>query len=258
MNCRTGTFTLTPSQPARSDPLGRLPARGVEHPGPERHDEPGFLAQSEELLGQQQTALGMTPAHERLGTHHRPAVQIDHRLVVQLELVALHGPLQVGLERQPAADLTGKHRLVLGDAAAVLRLVTLRVVHRHVRLREHLLRGNPLPRGDRDPDTGMREDLPATQIHRLPNLVEQPGRDVVRLGPVVEIFKQDDELVAAHPRGGVSRTKLRRDPARDRAQQFVTGGMAETVIDRLEVVQVDEQDGDHAFAWHSCVVAGDG
>ena len=76
-----------PAFPSR--PLGGLPACLDEHPGTERHDEPGLLTEREELLGQQQPALGVPPAHERLRTHHFPPVQVDDRLVVQLELVAL-------------------------------------------------------------------------------------------------------------------------------------------------------------------------
>ena len=60
--------------------------------------------------------------------------------------------------------------------------------------------------GDRDPDAGLGKDLPAAQTNRLSDLLEEPGRDVVGLGPIVEILKQHHELVPADACGRVGRT----------------------------------------------------
>ena len=55
--------------------------------------------------------------------------------------------------------------------------------------------------------------------------------------------EQDRELVAAEPGDGVRRPHGRLEPARDRDQQLVSHLVAERVVDELEAVEVQEQDG---------------
>jgi hypothetical protein len=59
-------------------------------------------------------------------------------------------------------------------------------------------------------------------------------------------LEQHGELVAAEPGDGVAGAGRAGDPLRDAHEQLVTGGVAEAVVDRLEVVQVEEDDGDGA------------
>jgi hypothetical protein len=68
-----------------------------------------------------------------------------------------------------------------------------------------------------------------------------------RIGGVLE---QHGELVAAEPGDGVPGAGGAGDPLRDAHGQPVAGGVAEAVVDRLEVVQVEEDDG------HGPAVAG--
>ena len=60
---------------------------------------------------------------------------------------------------------------------------------------------------------------------------------------------EDAELVAAEPDSQVGRPQALGQALADGAQQLVAGGVAERVVDGLEVVQVHEQDGrPHAAA----------
>jgi hypothetical protein len=52
------------------------------------------------------------------------------------------------------------------------------------------------------------------------------------------------ELVAAHPSDSVALAHDGGQSRRDRLQEFVARGMAERVVDRLEVIEVDEQGGE--------------
>src|SRR4051812_23338477 len=49
------------------------------------------------------------------------------------------------------------------------------------------------------------------------------------------------ELVSAEPGGGVARPDRRAHPPGDLDEQVVAGGVAEAVVDPLEVVEVDEE-----------------
>ncbi len=55
---------------------------------------------------------------------------------------------------------------------------------------------------------------------------------------------QHGEFVAAEPRSGVALAQTASDPLRGRAQQSVTGGVPEGVVDELEAVEVDEEHGE--------------
>ena len=57
------------------------------------------------------------------------------------------------------------------------------------------------------------------------------------------VLGQDRELVAAEPGDQVVVADEAADPLGDRDEQRVAGGVAEGVVDDLEVVEVDEQDG---------------
>ena len=58
---------------------------------------------------------------------------------------------------------------------------------------------------------------------------------------VVDVLDEHGELVAAEPRGGVGAAQRVAQPLGDADEQLVAGGVAEGVVDRLEVVEVDEQ-----------------
>jgi hypothetical protein len=57
------------------------------------------------------------------------------------------------------------------------------------------------------------------------------------------LLEQDGELVAAQAGHGVLAAHAGLEPGGHGHQQVVTGGVAQLVVDRLEVVQVDEEQG---------------
>ena len=68
--------------------------------------------------------------------------------------------------------------------------------------------------------------------------------DLPRLVGARKVLEQDGELVAAEPRSGVLGTQAAGQPLRGRAQQLVADRVAEAVVDRLEVVEIDEHHGE--------------
>ncbi len=74
-------------------------------------------------------------------------------------------------------------------------------------------------------------------MHRAADAV---GDDDGVVAPI-ELVAQDHELVTAEPGDGVTGPDRCSEPLRDRDEEVVTGGMAEAVVDHLEVVDIQEQ-----------------
>ena len=72
--------------------------------------------------------------------------------------------------------------------------------------------------------------------------VEQPLGDALRLLAGLQL-EQHRELVAAHACGGVARPEAAADAARNLGEQLVAGRVSPAVVDRLEIVEVEEEDG---------------
>src|ERR1700730_16645646 len=76
-------------------PHVRLQERFPKHPEREPADEAGRLSLRDELEGRDETAIGMTPAHERLDSGEASGRHVDHRLEVKDELVFRDRALQL-------------------------------------------------------------------------------------------------------------------------------------------------------------------
>ncbi len=224
-------------------PLARLRTRLLEDPGAHRRDQPGLLGERDEVQRRHQAVPGPLPAHQRLGGDDRAGLEVDDRLVVDHQLVAL--------ERlpEPVQDVEPGDRPVLHggieERAAVLPAL-LHAVHGEVRAPQQLLGVERFLR-QRDPDARAQRDLAAGQVERRG---EQRADALGRGQRVVEAadgLEQHGELVAAQSRDGVRRAGRLVDPLCGGGDQLVAAGVAEPVVDELEVVEVDHQHG-HALA----------
>ncbi len=98
-------------------------------------------------------------------------------------------------------------------------------------------------RQDSHAHAGRRADDVALDEHGvLPQAVEQAARERLRLSGR-RFGKQDTELVTADPRHHGGRRELARQEACQARQRFVPRPMSEAVVDRFEVVEVEEQQG---------------
>jgi hypothetical protein len=61
--------------------------RGVQHVVGEGADEPGPFGQGDEVVGRDQAAFGVLPAHQRLHPQHLAGVGVDLGLIVQHQLL---------------------------------------------------------------------------------------------------------------------------------------------------------------------------
>ena len=95
---------------------------------------------------------------------------------------------------------------------------------------------------DRDPDARPDEHLLVLEVERPVERLDQPLGDVGRADRIAAVLEQHRELVAAEARRGIGRPQDMPEPLADLAEQHVAGGVPERVVDRLEVVEVHEQD----------------
>ena len=180
----------------------------------------------------------MLPAQKRFGAASAAVAQIDFRLVEKPELAALQGTTQLGAEPRPRAralvDL-GSEELV----AVAMRLLC--PVHGRIRRPQQRFGVRTVARKCGDADARCREHFLAGEVDRHGERVEDLLRNdggVVRSG---EIGEHGREFIAADARDGVSGTHRSRQPLGHLAQQFVARGVAQRIVDELEIIQVDEQ-----------------
>ena len=87
----------------------------------------------------------------------------------------------------------------------------------------------------------------ARDLDALLKVAQQALRHGHGIGLAACAVEQQRELVATEPGGGVALAKARAQALRHRAQQLVAGMVAVAVVDRLELVDVEQQNA-HAGA----------
>jgi hypothetical protein len=85
-------------------------------------------------------------------------------------------------------------------------------------------------------------DRPPIELDRRLERGRDPSRHHDRLLGPREPVKQDAKLVAAEPRDAVGGADRVREPVRDRDKEAVAGRVPQAVVDRLEAVEIEEQD----------------
>ncbi len=137
----------------------------------------------------------------------------------------------------------------LEDAIAALT-VALGHVHRHVGVAQKLrcLWRLDVLTDQADPNAGSRKHV---LTFDLDGKIERSQDSCRRVGGVRgagHAVEENGELVSSEACDGVARANGDLQPSADLLQHFVTGRVAETVVHGLEVVQVDEHDGDLVHA----------
>ena len=162
------------------------------------------------------------------------------RLVVGDQLGGNRAP-QGRLELQVVAAAlppSAGHVQLWAAAAASLRLV-----HGVVATPQKLLWPHVRGAGQCHADACAQDDVAVVDRNRPCERLDDAVPDAERVAVAVEVLAQDGELIAAEPGHGVMGSDGRADPHRRLAQCGIAGGMAEAVVDALEAVDVDEQDG---------------
>src|SRR6185437_702856 len=178
------------------------------------------------------------PAKERLGSTQLEIANVDHRLVVDLELAVLQRPVQIDSHLEALVD--GRLHLGEEESAAVLSL-RFRLVEGDVRVSQKITGVADVSR--RDSDRCGHGQAPAFELEGSgPNQLEKAFGQALWVGEDGGSVNQDDELIAADPPDRVRHRETRCEANRNRLEQLVAHDVPEGVIDLFEVVEVQEQE----------------
>ena len=214
----------------------------MHHPFADRHDQPGLLGQRDEHGGADHAQFGVLPAHQRLHAHDVLGLGIDLGLIDHAQLAVAFGVAQARLQRH--AVLARVLRTDLVDLEVVAALVLGRI-HRLVRMLEQGIgvvgvvgeKAHAHRHGDLQLHAVFQEDR---RLHHLHDLLGHAQHVVV----LDDVAQHDGELVARIARHRVGGADAAAQALGDGAQHLIAGGMAVGVVDGLEPVQVDEQQGE--------------
>lgn len=196
-----------------------------------------MLGQRDELVGRDDTALGVLPSHQRFDADHLAGAEVDLGLVVHEELAALDAATQLAKQRQPLERVVVVLGVVDDDALVLL----LGDIHRDVGALQQGLCIVAVDAGD-----DQAHAVGDVELHAFDpggfceGGVQAPGL-VERAGNTVDRGQQDRELVAAQSRHRVGFAQCLRQSRVDLRQQLVADVMIQGVVHLLEAVEVDQQ-----------------
>ena len=176
------------------------------------------------------------PADERLQAVDPTAPQVDERLEVQQELVALERSAEVGTERELGGRRRLRTRRIETMGIASLRF---RAVHRAVGVAKQLAGVRAVARIRAYADACGDEELPTCCRERISEVLQQIVGDERQRRPLRD-FDDGDELVTAEPGQRVVIAKGLTEPLRHLLQHVVAHLVTERVVDLLEIIDVDE------------------
>ena len=128
--------------------------RLLQHPARQRTDETGFFGERDKVVGADEAAIRVHPAHQHLGTDHLAAGQHDLGLHVQPEFIVVDGTAQLAEQRQALLAALVDRRLV--HHRTVLAL--LGDVHRDFGAAKNSFRVMAVLRESGDTDAGTEVD----------------------------------------------------------------------------------------------------
>ena len=178
------------------------------------------------------------PARERLESDNLARCDVDDRLKVDIDGVTGDRRPQIELDQPADLDL-GVHRLFerSPDPAAV----RFRCVKRDVGLRQQCVRTEAVHWRRSAADAGADDHFASVDDHRPVDFVDDALRDGVGVRLARRVMVKHDKFVAAPARDQVARADDAAQPPRDLNQELIAGAMSQTVIDLLEVVEVEKQ-----------------
>jgi hypothetical protein len=124
----------------------------------------------------------------------------------------------------------------------------LRLIHRDIRLLQYFIRAVLWTSEDRDSDAGTTAAFAAIEQERLMQAGENFLGDSLCLGRAflghfAEVLQQDYKLIAAQSCDRIGFADCGKNTPRDFLQQKISDVMAKSVVQRFEVIEIDEQQG---------------
>ena len=230
-------------------PRGRLAAALLDHPAPERLDQARVLGGGDELQRRRPGRARVLPAQR---APRRPAtravvLEVEHRLVVQDELLALDRAAQPRGDEQPLERVRGA-ALVERDAHA---LGAARLAHRRLGVAQQALGSAASPGKTLAPTRARSSNALALDLERPARRDDDlPGGGLGDLlGGALDVGEHHRELAVAdvRRRAPCRASAWRRRSATSRSDR-VARAAAEARGDEVEPVEADVEQHD---AWSS-------
>ncbi len=186
---------------------------------------------------------GQPPAQQRLGADDAAVAQVDLRLVVDHELVALDRAPQLALEHQPL-DRRRVHLLrIEGEGIAA---VLLRVIHGGIGIADQVDDIVGIARAEGDADTHGQEHFLLVDVKSRAGGIQHGARQLRHLfarliGVGAQPVDEQRELVAREAAEHGFAAQHARQPFGEHLEHAVAGSVAEGVVHLLEAVHVDVQ-----------------
>ena len=185
----------------------------------------------------------MIPAHQRLEAGDLAGLQVENRLVVDLELAVGDGLAEVELQRAP--QLQPLVHLALEEAVRAAA-VALGEVERHVGVLQQQIGVGSVVRRDRDADAGADDDVAAVDIVGPADQLDDAGGELAALLWLADVGLHHRKFVATDARDEVGRRHRLDQAGGHELQQLVADRMAERIVDGLEVIEIEAMHGEAA------------
>jgi len=221
-------------------PAGHGPAGLFQHPQAERYDQAGLLGHRDEFHGRHDPYARPIPADQGLETGEPPVAQGQDGLVIEVEFLAFQRQPQIvfqmhepdGVFEHPGIeDLEPVASLILGpvqgDVGVAQEFLGLVV---HGRAHDHA-------------HGGRNVDVVAAQMKDLAHGRPDAFDDAHHFPGGTRFLQQHHEFVPAQAGHGIQSPHAFPKPAGHVFQQPVAHVVAQAVVDDLEAVQVEEDDG---------------
>ena len=218
-------------------PDGALRECLVEDEPGERSHQAGLLRERQELEWRNQPEALVRPAHQGFGGDDLAIAEIDLGLIVEDEPLALDGGAQLLDEREAVAAVVDRRGVHL-----VCPMGELGSIHGDVGTAHQ---ADAVARvGGRDCDADARADADAHPVEDE-GLLEQRGQASGEPRRIVGVAVDQDrsQLVASDPHQDIRCAQRADEPWPELFEELVPGGVAEGVVDLLEVIQVDKEKG---------------
>ena len=220
-------------------PLRLGPAGLAEDPEADGHNGTGQLGNRNEDGGRH-LAAGRRPAQQQLGTCNTAAFSTDNRLKAHGKFIPLDRlPQPIG-DRQPLLRL--RLQALIEELPAIAATFLDRI-HRGIGIAQQIIRRMRTAISNRHPDTARHEQIVALKHDRLPQYVVDPRRQQGHADRLLDLLAQGDEFIAGQPANGIARPYLLDQASGNGLQEQIPDLMTIGVIDQLEAIQIDEQQG---------------
>ncbi|MDM5179664.1 hypothetical protein PO883_20955 [Massilia sp. DJPM01] len=217
-----------------------LRQRLAKYPVADRDDLPGVLGDGNEVDRTDRPARRMLPAHQRFGLADAVVVHVDDGLEMERQLAFVEGPAQLVADRHARLRRLLHAGREVGEAVAA---VVLGLVHGLVGVAQQLARALRIARIQGDADAGRDIRQFVSEQEGLGQVVADFLGHIGDRVDVVQFAQGDGEFVAAQARHGIALAHIGLQALADLLEQHVADLVAERVVDFLEMVEVDEQQG---------------